>query len=104
MDNGSLLVMKRGIGDIEKFVVIDKNKDEKKAFTPGFINDAGMLSVVKDKIAWSEYGYDPRWGVRNYSQVKVFSLSSNYRKRIGGRKARLSGAALSPDGETVVAS
>ena len=103
MDNGSLLVMKRGIGDIEKFVVIDKNENEKKAFTPGFVNDAGMLSVVKDKVAWSEYGYDPRWGIRNYSQVKVFSLSSNYKKRIGGRRARLSGAALSPDAETVVA-
>ena len=103
MDNGSLLVMKRGIGDIEKFVVIDKNKDEKKVFTPGFINDAGMLSVVKDKIAWSEYGYDPRWGIRNYSQVKIFSLSSNYRRRIGGRRARLSGAALSPDAATIVA-
>jgi hypothetical protein len=35
MDNGSLLVMKRGIGDIEKFVVIDKNKDERKSFHAG---------------------------------------------------------------------
>ena len=103
MDDGSLLVMKRGIGDIEKFVIIDKNKHERKVFTPGFVNDAGMLSVAKDKIVWSEYGYDPRWGVRNYSQVKVYSLSSHYRKRIGARRARLSGAALSPDAATIVA-
>jgi hypothetical protein len=95
--------MKRGIGDIDKFVVIDKNKKERKVFTPGFVNDAGMLSMAKDKIAWSEYGYDPRWGVRDYSQIKIFSLSSDYKKRIGGRRARLSGAALSPDAATIVA-
>ncbi|HZB11468.1 MAG TPA: hypothetical protein VE467_00495 [Chryseolinea sp.] len=101
--DGSVLVMKRGIGDIDKFVVIDKNKKERKVFTPGFVNDAGMLSMAKDKIVWSEYGYDPRWGVRDYSQIKIFSLSSDYKKRIGGRRARLSGAALSPDAATIVA-
>ncbi|HEX6227445.1 MAG TPA: hypothetical protein VFZ52_23675 [Chryseolinea sp.] len=103
LEDGGVLVMKRGIGDIDKFVIIDKNKREQKVFTPGFVNDAGMLSVVRDKIVWSEYGYDPRWGVRDYSQIKVFSLSSHYKKRIGGRRARLSGAALSPDAATVVA-
>ncbi|HYI77410.1 MAG TPA: hypothetical protein VEW65_07295 [Chryseolinea sp.] len=101
--DGSVLVLKRGIGDIDKFVVIDKNKKERKVFTPGFVNDAGMLSMAKDKIVWSEYGYDPRWGVRDYSQIKIFSLSSDYKKRIGGRRARLSGAALSPDAATIVA-
>lgn len=99
----SLVVMKRGIGDIEQFVVIDKNKEEYKIFTPGFINDAGMLSVAGDKIVWSEYGYDPRWGVRNYSQIKLYNMTSKNKKIIGGRRARLSGAALSPDGNTIVA-
>lgn len=103
LDENSLIVMKRGIGDIEQFVTLDKDKREHKIFTPGFVNDAGMLSVANNRIAWSEYGYDPRWGVRNYSLVKVYNLSSGYTKVIGGRRTRLSGAALSPDGTTVLA-
>lgn len=99
----SLLVMKRGIGDIDQFVVIGRNGGEHRIFTPGFVNDAGMLSVANNRIVWSEYGYDPRWGVRNYSVIKLYNLASKYKKVIGGRKSRLSGAALSPDGATVVA-
>ncbi len=98
-----VLVMKRGIGDIEKFVILDKDMKEHKIFTPGFVNDAGMLSVAGDRIVWSEYGYDPRWAVRNYSVVKVYNMSSKYRKVIGNRRSRLSGPCLSPDGTMVAA-
>jgi hypothetical protein len=99
----SLVVMKRGIGDIDQFVILAKNKLERKLFTPGFINDAGMVCVANDKIVWSEYGYDVRWAMRNYSQIKLYDWVSGHKKTIGGRRARLSGAALSPDGELIVA-
>jgi hypothetical protein len=103
LEDGSVLVMKRGIGEIERFVTLDKERKEHKIFTPGLVNDAGMISVANQKIAWSEYGYDARWGIRNYSQIKVYNMLSKRRKVIGGKKARLSGAALSPDGTTIVA-
>ena len=99
----SLIVMKRGIGDIDQFVLVDQNGDERRVFTPGFVNDAGMLSVANGRIVWSEFGYDPRWPVKNYSVVKLHNMKSRYTKIIGGRKSRLSGAALSPDGSMVAA-
>ena len=99
----SLIVMKRGIGDIDRFVLIDRNGKEFHIFTPGIVNDAGMLSVAKGRITWSEYGYDTRWPVRNYSVVKVHNMKSRYKKIIGSRKSRLSGAALSPDGSMIAA-
>lgn len=99
----SLVVMKRGIGDIDQFVVIGRDGVERRIFTPGIVNDAGMLSVANGRIVWSEYGYDHRWPVRNYSVVKLYSTRSKYRKVIGGRKSRLSGASLSPDGSMVAA-
>lgn len=102
MEDGTVLAMKRGIGDIEQFVVI-KNGSEKKQFTPGFVNDAGMLSVAASKVVWSEYGYDPRWGVRNYSLIKVYDLALGRKWVIGGKHSRLGGAAISRDGKTVVA-
>jgi hypothetical protein len=103
LKDGSVLVMKRGIGDIEQFVILDKEHNERKIFTPGFINDAGMLSFSTNKIVWSEYGYDPRWAVRNYSLLKIYDFNLKYTKVIGGRHARLSGASLSPDGSMIVA-
>lgn len=99
---GDVVAMKRGIGDIEKFILLKDGK-EKKLFTPGFVNDAGMLSVSHSKIAWSEYGYDPRYGVKNYSLIKVYDYKLKRKRVIGGKHERLSGASLSPDGKQLVA-
>lgn len=101
-ESGSVVVMKRGIGTIEQFVEVTDGK-EKKLFTPGFVNDAGMLSVSASKIAWSEYGYHPRYGVKNYSLIKVYDFKAGRKWVIGGRHERLSGASLSPDGKQIVA-
>ena len=98
--DGSVLVMKKGIGDIEKFVVL--RKDEEKVFTPGMINDTGMISAEGNTVVWNEYGYDPRWMVRNYSQVKTYDLSTGKKKRIGPKQSRYAGAAITPAGDRIV--
>ncbi|AYB34023.1 PD40 domain-containing protein [Chryseolinea soli] len=100
--DAGVVAMKRGIGNIEEFVLL-KDGHEQRIFVPGFINDAGMLSVADRKIVWSEYGYDPRWGVRNYSLIKLYDGAIGERRILAGRHERLSGAAISPDGKTVVA-
>ncbi len=102
LEDGSVLAMKSGIGEIAQYVVL-KNGEERKVFTPGFINDAGMLSVSNSKVVWSEYGYDPRWGVRTYSLIKAYDMVSKKKRVIGGKHQRLSGIALSPDGNKIVA-
>lgn len=100
--NDGVIAMKRGIGNIEEFVLL-KDGHEERIFVPGFINDGGMLSAAKGKIVWSEYGYDPRWGVRNYSLIKIYDRAIGQRRVLAGQHERLSGAAISPDGQTVVA-
>jgi hypothetical protein len=102
LEDGSILVMKQGIGNIEQFVRLT-NESETKVFTPGYINDAGMLSSSQQKVVWSEYGFDPRWRVKNYSIIKVFDLASGKKWIVGSKHDRLSSAALSPDGKTVAA-
>jgi hypothetical protein len=62
-----------------------------------------MLSSSQQKVVWSEYGFDPRWRVTNYSLIKVVDLVSGKKRIVGSKHDRLSGAALSPDGKTVVA-
>jgi hypothetical protein len=99
--DGSVLVMKRGIGQIERFVRLKDGK-EYNDFTPGFINETGMLSTANSKVVWNEFGFNPRWDVSNYSLLKVYDFDTNTKQVIGSRKERLAGAALSPDGSRIV--
>ncbi|HTH57251.1 MAG TPA: hypothetical protein VL728_14470 [Cyclobacteriaceae bacterium] len=99
LDDGSILVRKSGIGDIEKLVVI-KDGNEKTVFTQGQINEAAMLSATNQRMVWNEYRYDPRWQVRNYSVVVGYDLNMK-QKRVLGAKSRYAAAAISPDGYQV---
>jgi hypothetical protein len=101
-EDGSVLVMKKGIGDIEQFVTLKDGK-EKKIFTPGFVNDAGMLSAHSSVVLWNEYGYNPRWRVKNFSLVKLYDIRTGKKRIIGNRHDRLGSAALAPDGGKIVA-
>ncbi len=101
LSDGSVLAMKTGIGDIQRFVVL-RDGEEHHVFTPGFVNDSGMLSAAGGKVAWNEYGFDGRWRMRTYSQVKVFDRSTRLAPRIiGPPHARFGSAALSPDGTRI---
>lgn len=98
--DGSVIAMKKGIGDIEQFVRLSGGKEE-RVFTPGFMNDAGMLTTASDKIVWNEFGYDPRWPVRNYSLVKAYDWKQGEKTVISDPRARWGSAALSPDGQRI---
>lgn len=98
--DGSILAMKKGIGDIEQFVLLEDG--EEKVFTPGLMNDTGMLSAEGNTVVWNEYGFDPRWRVRNYSQVKTFNLATGRKKRIGPKRTRYAGAAITAQGDKIV--
>lgn len=100
MEDGNVLAMKKGIGDIEQFVVL-KNGEE-RVFTPGQMNDTGMLSAEGNTVVWNEYGFHPRWRVWNYSQVKAFDLRTGKKRRIGPRRSRYASAAITPKGDKVV--
>lgn len=102
MDDGTVIVMKSGIGDIQTFSAFQDGK-EKKVFRPGFVNDAGMLSLANENLVWTEYGYHPRFLVKNFSVIKSLNTKNKKRRIIGGRKGRYGSASISPDGSKVVA-
>jgi hypothetical protein len=99
--DAGVIVIKSGIGNIQEFVFADKNHGH--IFTPGYVNDSGMISAQGSLVAWTEYGYDPRWTVKNYSLIKVYSLETRKRYVIGGRKTRYTSAAVSPDEKNIAA-
>lgn len=99
MNGDGILVLKDGIGDIDQLVLL-KNGEETRVFTPGIVNDGGMLSTANDKVVWNEYAYNPRWNVKTYSIIKAYDLATKQLFKISS-KSRYAGAALSPDGYQV---
>ncbi len=99
VEDGSILAMKSGIGNIEELVTIANGK-ERKVYTPGMINSSGMLSVANSRVVWNEYRYDPRWRVRTYSVIMGYDLGDKS-NRVISRNSRYASAALSHDGYKV---
>lgn len=103
LSDGSFIALKTGLSHIPAFVRLDADgRNERTVFTPGILNNSGMLSVAKDKIVWSEYEYDPRWTTRNYAVVKTYDLQNNT-YHVLKRQTRLAAPAFSPDASTVAA-
>jgi hypothetical protein len=101
LDDGSIVALKSGIGDIEQFVVFDEGKPAKQKFVTGPLNEAGMLSAIGQKIVWNEYRFDPRWPIKNFSIVKGFHVKEKLQQQVSA-KSRYAGAALSPDGNKII--
>jgi hypothetical protein len=101
LNDGSIVSLRSGIGDIPTFVKFDQSGKDKKVSVPGIINSTGMLSVANDIIAWNEIEFDPRWGNQTYSVIKIYDLKNKKIRRVS-RKSRYSSAALSPDGKLIV--
>jgi Tol biopolymer transport system component len=82
--------------DIFQFVLFDpETGKEKKLVNLGQPN-AMLYSVGGDKIVWTESQYDPRWGYRGYSTIKIFDIAGGTKKSLT-RKSRFFAPAVSPD-------
>lgn len=97
-----ILVQREGIGDIEQYVLMHES-GTRTLFTPGMLNDAGMLSASANVMVWTEYGYDVRWPVKNFSLIKSYDLRTGQRYVISDKHARYGGVAIAPDEKQLVA-
>ncbi|GEO04285.1 hypothetical protein AAE02nite_19490 [Adhaeribacter aerolatus] len=103
LSDGGFIALKSGLSDIQTFVRLDADgRNERKIFTPGILTSNGMLSVVDEKIVWSEYEYDPRWDTRNYSIIKTYDLETGT-YQVLKRQTRLAAPAFSPNAHTIAA-
>jgi hypothetical protein len=102
LETGSFLAYKSSIVDQSQFVVLTKEGKEKKIRISGVLDDNGNMSSADNKIVWSEFTYDPRWGARNYTVIKTLDIKTNTQKQITHR-SRLHAPCFSPDGKRVAA-
>ncbi len=99
--DGSVVVEKTSIDDINRFVVISPEGREKRLFTPGF-DFVNSLSYANSLICWSEKTYDPRWSLRNYSVIKIYDLRTGKQRKLT-RRSRYFAPAISHSGKRIVA-
>lgn len=100
LEDGSVIAVKTGIGEVSQIVVMKDGREVKK-FVTGPMNIAGMLSAAGDKVVWNEFRYDPRWRARTYTVVRELDLSGK-KVRDKTKRSRYSSAALSPDAKHIV--
>ncbi|WP_240935850.1 TolB family protein [Hymenobacter sp. HDW8] len=100
--DSTVLAVKTGLGDISQIVLLNKQGQEKKVFVQGLVNNPEMLSVGGGRACWLEFRYDARWGQRVYSEIRVLDLASGQLTHLT-RRSRYTAAALSSDGQRLVA-
>jgi hypothetical protein len=101
INDSTIVVLKSGLDQIDRFVSITKKGQEKIIHTPGYISSE-RISVSKNKIVWDEIIWDPRWNQRSYSVIKVYDLESGKEKQLT-RRSRYFSPAVSYDGNKIVA-
>ncbi|OGX87243.1 hypothetical protein BEN48_11680 [Hymenobacter glacialis] len=102
VSDSTVLALKSGLGHIPQFVLLSRRGAERTVFVPGQLNMPEMLSVNSGKAVWPEFQQDARWGQQVASELKVLDLATGRLARLG-RGGRYSAAALSPDGQRLVA-
>lgn len=106
LDDSTLLAVKSGLGDIDQLVRLHRAPGEtwreERIFVRGFVNNPEMLSAAAGKACWIEYDYDPRWGQRIYSDIRLLDLTTHKLTRLT-RRGRYTAAALSPDATNLIA-
>ncbi|GGE99090.1 hypothetical protein [Hymenobacter cavernae] len=100
--DSTVLAVKTGLGDISQLVLLSRRGKEKRVFVQGLVNNPEMLSVGGGKVCWPEFRYDPRWGQRVFSEIRLLDLGSGHLTHLTHR-TRYTAAALSPDGRSLVA-
>ncbi|MDQ2771320.1 MAG: hypothetical protein M3Y54_12560 [Bacteroidota bacterium] len=102
VNDSTVLALESSLDFIPRFVLLSRHGVQRTVFVPGQLNIPEMLSVGGGKAVWPEYQQDFRWGQKIASELKVLDLTTGRLTRIG-RGQRYSAAALSPDGQRLVA-
>jgi hypothetical protein len=100
LNDSIIFAEKSGIDQIDKFVLIDKDGNEKTIHTPGYM-DLSKISVSGDFITWTELKTNTRWENESYSQVKSYNFKSGKVKLIS-RRSRYFAPDISPDTRKIV--
>ena len=77
-----MVVDKVSIDDVNRFMLIDFEGNEKILVTPGagMLDDA--LSAAHGMVCWAEESPDPRWDLQNYGILKIYDVASGRQRQL----------------------
>jgi hypothetical protein len=75
-NNGRIIALKSGLGDIEQFVEIKSDKSERTLFYPAPIMQEAQIKMRNDRFSYLEYEIDARWGYRDFQRLVVYDVSA----------------------------
>lgn len=101
IDDDTFIAFRTTPADIPRLVKIGRDGSEEILFTPGFGYEITM-SYANGLAAWLEINPDPRWGYRNWTNIRIFDLKTG-KSHLITKRARLQAPILSPDGSRIVA-
>jgi hypothetical protein len=99
MGNGKTLALRTGLSDPGSFVVIDSTGRVEKVFVTGRSMQL-KCDLFENLLIWDEVVSDPRWGKRDYSEIRLADLKTGKRRSLT-RKTRYFSPDFSPDGNRI---
>lgn len=75
LNDTTVFAVKSSIDDVQRFVLINREGNEKKIFTPGYISEES-LDVVDNRVFWIERKPDPRWANQEYSLLRIYNIKT----------------------------
>ncbi len=88
--DGKILALKSGLSFIDQFVVLD-GLQERALFTPGILQNEYPFKLRNGRFAFFEWEFDPRWGQRDFSRLRVYDYRTKTftldKRRTKGRLA-----------------
>ncbi|RYG20366.1 MAG: hypothetical protein EOO07_05020 [Chitinophagaceae bacterium] len=99
--NGQILTLKYSKASPPTFVVIDRNKNEKKLFSIAY-QEQPWFSYANNLLVWDEIRFDPRYKQRSYSVICSYNFITKKRTQLTV-KTRLFSPSLSADGKKLIA-
>lgn len=100
LENGDILVYKASFDRIGGFYQMDNSGKEKLIRNQGRVLD-NYFSYEAGKIVWAELGQDARWAWKTYSNIVVYDMQTETRKRINHAKRYFS-PDITRDGRRIV--
>jgi hypothetical protein len=91
--------LKTGIDMPDRFVIVDSTGKERRIFNPG-ITTGLKTDVYSHYLVWDEVSADPRWPLRNYSEIRLLDLATGRLQHLT-RRTRYFSPVFSPDGKTI---
>jgi hypothetical protein len=97
--DGSVIAAYSDLNTVTQLVRLRNGRRETLVRRVGLVGEL-QFHVRGSRVVWSEYQVDPRYGERNFLEVRLLDLATGKVRRLTHR-TRFYGPALSPDGRQI---